>query len=61
GRLTDEAATERFAASVDEAGDNAISRANVALALVHAVGQPTLANAEFTLLDGKRRVAEVMA
>ncbi|WNK21065.1 SDR family oxidoreductase [Halomonas piscis] len=60
GRLTDEAATERFAEGVDEAGDNRISRANVALALVHAVQDKALQNAEFTLLDGERGIADVM-
>lgn len=61
GRLTDETASERFAADVDEAGDNRISRDNVALSLLYAVQQTKLANAEFTLLDGERDVADVMA
>lgn len=61
GRLTDEPASERFAADVDEAGDNRISRDNVALSLLYAVQQAGLANAEFTLLDGERDLADVMA
>lgn len=61
GRLSDDAATERFAASVDEAGDNRISRDNVACALLYAVQHAALANTEFTLLDGTRSVADVMA
>lgn len=61
GRLSDDAATEKFAASIDEAGDNRISRDNVAAALLYAVQHTALANAEFTLLDGERSAAEVMA
>lgn len=61
GRLSDDVATERFAASVDEAGDNRISRDNVACALLYAVQHAALANTEFTLLDGTRSAAEVMA
>lgn len=60
GRLVDEPASERFAASVEEAGENRISRDNVAVALLHTVQQKALANAEFTLLDGERGVAHVM-
>ncbi|BBI63213.1 hypothetical protein HSBAA_45190 [Vreelandella sulfidaeris] len=40
GRLTDEAASQQFASSIDEAGDNQISRANVAHALLHVVQSP---------------------
>jgi uncharacterized protein YbjT (DUF2867 family) len=61
GRLSDDAATERFAASVDEAGDNQISRGNVACALLYVAAHAALENTEFTLLDGKRSAAEVMA
>ena len=56
GRLTDEAPTLKFASSVDEAGDNQISRANVAYALLRVVQTPDLINQEVTLLDGKRPI-----
>jgi len=56
GRLTDEAPTLKFASSLDEAGDNQISRANVAYALLRVVQTPGLVNRDITLLDGKRPV-----
>ncbi|WP_249975828.1 SDR family oxidoreductase [Vreelandella olivaria] len=60
GRLTDEAASQQFASSVDEAGDNQISRANVAHALLHVVQQSGVLNREFPLLDGKRSIDEII-
>ncbi|MDQ7735605.1 SDR family oxidoreductase [Halomonas sp. SpR1] len=60
GRLTDETASQRFASSLDEAGDNQISRANVALALLHAVQKPDLVNQEYLLLDGKRSIGDII-
>ncbi|QNI02256.1 SDR family oxidoreductase [Halomonas sp. SH5A2] len=59
GRLTDDAASQQFASSIDEAGDNQISRANVAHALHYAL-QSNVSNQEFVLLDGKRPVEEVI-
>ncbi|WP_346795460.1 SDR family oxidoreductase [Halomonas sp. Bachu 37] len=60
GRLTDEAASRRFASTVDEAGDNQISRANVAHALLHVVQNPGVINQEYLLLDGKRPIEEII-
>ena len=60
GRLTDEAASHQFASSVDEAGDNQISRANVAYALLHVVQNPDISHQVYPLLDGKRPVGEVI-
>ncbi|MDN6321532.1 MAG: SDR family oxidoreductase [Halomonas sp.] len=60
GRLTDEAASQQFASSLDEAGDNQISRANVAHALLRAVQTPDLVNQEYLLLDGKRSIDEII-
>ena len=60
GRLTDETASQQFASSFDEAGDNQISRANVAHALLHAVQRPDLVNHEYLLLDGKRSIGEII-
>ncbi|NYS78323.1 MULTISPECIES: SDR family oxidoreductase [Halomonadaceae] len=60
GRLTDEAASQRFASSLEEAGDNQISRANVSHALLHAVQKPDLVNQEYLLLDGKRSIGEII-
>jgi uncharacterized protein YbjT (DUF2867 family) len=60
GRLTDEAASQQFASSLDEAGDNQISRANVAHALLHAVQTTGLVNQEYLLLDGKRSIGEII-
>ena len=54
GRLTDDAPTHKFASTVEEAGDNQISRANVAYALLRVVQTPGLINQEVTLLDGQR-------
>ena len=59
GRLTDETASQQFASSIDEAGDNQISRANVAHALLHVVQSPSVINQEFLLLDGKRSIEEI--
>jgi len=59
GRLTDNAASQQFASSIDEAGDNQISRANVAHALHYAL-QSSVINKEFVLLDGKRSIEEVI-
>ncbi|GGC89177.1 SDR family oxidoreductase [Vreelandella lutescens] len=56
GRLTDDEPTHKFANSLEEAGDNQISRANVAYALLRVVQTPGLINQEITLLDGKRPV-----
>ncbi|MGM0833500.1 MAG: SDR family oxidoreductase [Pseudomonadota bacterium] len=60
GRLTDETASRQFASSVDEAGDNQISRANVAHALLHVVQAASIINQEYTLLDGKRSIEEIV-
>ncbi|WP_035584477.1 SDR family oxidoreductase [Halomonas sp. TG39a] len=60
GRLTDEAASQQFASSFDEAGDNQISRANVAHALLHTVQTSSLKNQEYLLLDGKRSIGEII-
>ncbi|MGO1762994.1 MAG: SDR family oxidoreductase [Halomonadaceae bacterium] len=60
GRLTDEVASQQFASSLDEAGDNQISRANVAHALLRAVQTPDLVNQEYLLLDGKRSIDEII-
>ncbi|MGY2463116.1 SDR family oxidoreductase [Vreelandella sulfidaeris] len=60
GRLTDEAASQQFASSIDEAGDNQISRANVAHALLHVVQSPDVVNQEYLLLDGKRSIEELI-
>jgi len=60
GRLTDEIASRQFASSMDEAGDNQISRANVAHALLHVVQTSSIINQEYTLLDGKRSIEEIV-
>ena len=60
GRLTDETASQQFASSLEEAGDNQISRANVAHALLHIVQKPDLVNQEYLLLDGKRSIGEII-
>lgn len=56
GRLTDDAPTHKFAHSIEEAGENHISRANVAYALLRVVQAPDIINQEITLLDGKRPI-----
>ncbi len=61
GRLTDEAASQQFASSFDEAGDNQISRANVAHALLHTLQTSSLTNQEYLLLDGKRSIGEIIS
>lgn len=61
GRLTDEPATQRVATSLEEAGDNRVSRANVAHALLHLVRSRQLVDREFVLLDGKRSMTEALA
>lgn len=60
GRLTDEPASQQFADSLEEAGDNQISRANVAHALLHTVQNASITNQEFLLLDGKRPIGEII-
>ncbi|MCD1584516.1 SDR family oxidoreductase [Halomonas sp. IOP_14] len=60
GRLTDETASQQFASSLDEAGDNQISRANVAHALLHVVQTSGVTNQEYLLLDGKRSIGEII-
>ncbi|MGO1396530.1 MAG: SDR family oxidoreductase [Halomonas sp.] len=60
GRLTDEVASQQFASSLDEAGDNQISRANVAHALLRAVQTPDLVNQEYLLLNGTRSIDEII-
>lgn len=60
GRLTDEAASQQFASSIDEAGDNQISRANVAHALLHTMQTSSLKNQDYLLLDGKRSIGEII-
>ena len=58
--LTDETASQQFASSLDEAGDNQISRANVAHALLHVVQTSGVTNQEYLLLDGKRSIGEII-
>lgn len=60
GRLTDETASQQFASSLDEAGDNQVSRENVAYALLHAVQKPDVVNQEYLLLDGKRSIGDII-
>ncbi|MGP9766609.1 SDR family oxidoreductase [Halomonas sp. AOP13-D3-9] len=60
GRLTDDAASQQFSSSFEEAGDNQISRANVAHALLHAVQSLNVTNQEYLLLDGKRSIDEII-
>lgn len=60
GRLTDDPATGRVATSVEEAGDNIVSRANVAVALLYLVRTPSLVNREFGLLDGTKTPEEAL-
>ena len=61
GRLTDDDATGRVATSLDETGgNNQISRANVAQALVYLLGQRKIRNHETVLLDGEREIAEAL-
>ncbi|WP_227369809.1 NAD(P)H-binding protein [Halomonas sp. M20] len=60
GRLTDEQATQLVATSLEEAGDNHVSRANVAHVLLHLVQNRQLFNREFTLLDGDRAIADAI-
>lgn len=62
GRLTDDPASERVAASLEETdGENRVSRGNVAHALLHLVKARELVDREFVLLDGQRSMAEVLA
>ncbi|WP_136067194.1 SDR family oxidoreductase [Modicisalibacter radicis] len=61
GRLTDEPATRRVATSLDEAGDNRVSRANVAHALLHLARRRDLARREYVLLDGERTLDVALA
>ncbi|MGM0700813.1 MAG: SDR family oxidoreductase [Pseudomonadota bacterium] len=62
GRLTDDPASERVAASLKETdGENTVSRGNVAHALLHLVKARELVDREFALLDGQRSMAEVLA
>ncbi|WP_192036246.1 SDR family oxidoreductase [Halomonas sp. YLGW01] len=61
GRLIDEPATQRVATSLAETGgENTVSRANVAHALVHLVQAEDLTGREFHLLDGERGIAEAL-
>ncbi|TLF53022.1 SDR family oxidoreductase [Halomonas urmiana] len=61
GRLTDEAASERVATSLEETGgENQVSRANVAHALLHLLKARELVDREFVLLDGEREVGEAL-
>lgn len=61
GRLTDDPATRKVATSLKETGgENRVSRANVAHALVHLVQAEALVDREFLLLDGERDIAEAL-
>ncbi len=60
GRLTDEPASQRVATSLDEAGDNQVSRANVARALLHLAQTRQRQDCEYVLLDGQRPIAEAL-
>ncbi|MFG6177885.1 SDR family oxidoreductase [Halomonas sp. THAF12] len=62
GRLIDEPATRRVATSLAETGgENTVSRANVAEALLHLVQADDLSGREFLLLDGEREIAEALS
>lgn len=61
GRLTNETASQQFASTIEESGDNQISRANVAHALVHVVQSPDVVNQEYLLLDGRRSIGEIIS
>lgn len=62
GRLTDEPATRRVAASLEESGgNNEVSRANVAHALLHLVQGKAANGREYPLLDGERELDAVLA
>ncbi|WP_046079484.1 SDR family oxidoreductase [Halomonas sp. HG01] len=62
GRLTDEPATRRVAASLEEnGGHNDVSRANVAHALLHLVQGKAENGREYPLLDGEREIDAVLA
>ena len=60
GRLTDEPATQRIATSLEEAGNNQVSRANVAHALLHLARARDLINREFVLLNGQRAIEDAL-
>ncbi|RTQ99873.1 SDR family oxidoreductase [Halomonas nitroreducens] len=61
GRLTDEPATGKVATSLEETGgENTVSRANVAHALLHLVHSRGLIDREFHLLDGTRSVSDAL-
>lgn len=60
GRLTDEPATRCVATSLDEAGDNRVSRANVAHALLHLAQRRDLVHREYALLDGERALDDAL-
>lgn len=62
GRLVDEPATQRVATSLEETGgENSVSRANVAYALLHLAQARDLLNCEYLLLDGERPIAEALS
>ncbi|MCE8033756.1 SDR family oxidoreductase [Billgrantia tianxiuensis] len=62
GRLIDEPVTQRVATSLEETGgENSVSRANVAHALLHLAQARDLLNREFVLLDGERPIAEALS
>ncbi|MBB3139407.1 SDR family oxidoreductase [Halomonas organivorans] len=62
GRLIDEPATRRVATSLTETGgENTVSRANVAEALLHLVQAHGLSGREFLLLDGERAISEALS
>lgn len=60
GRLTNKQASQRVATSLEDAGDNQVSRANVAQVLLHLVQNRQLVNREFTLLDGEHAIADAI-
>ncbi|QTP56266.1 SDR family oxidoreductase [Billgrantia sulfidoxydans] len=62
GRLVDAPATQRVATSLEESGgENRVSRANVAHALVHLAQARDLLNREYVLLDGERPIVEALS
>ena len=60
GPLTDEKATHGFAGTMEASPDQSITRADVAYALLHVVKTPTLKNKEFTLLNGKEPISDLV-
>ncbi|MGP9499362.1 NAD(P)H-binding protein [Halomonas sp. AOP22-C1-8] len=60
GPLTNEKATHGFAGTMEASPEQSITRADVAHALLHVVKTPTLKDKEFTLLNGKERISDLV-